>query len=284
MAEEEESDLKLIGSEKCQFSCRIIYALYTKGIPGELIEEEDYLSSKTDLLVESNPVYKKIPVLIHNGKAISESLVILEYIDETWPEKPILRKDPYERARARFWAKFVDEKIVPAGERLLIAKDEEKDEIIKHIQEHMAFLENVIKENSEYLLAEGDEADEANEKIRELLVPIEKFLEEHEGEDDEWVQGMRDQKKILIDLLEAKNTVSNFGCVVLNAVVYFAMNELLMISREIAQVELLDTDQFPKFTEWLGLTSQNFTINSILPPEDDYLSHIRARAEAAKST
>ncbi|XP_050228402.1 glutathione S-transferase U7-like [Mercurialis annua] len=280
----EESDLKLIGSRKCQYSCRVIYAMYTKNIPYEFIEEEDYLSTKTTLLVESNPVHKKIPVLIHNGKAIAESMIILEYIDETWPDEPILRKDPYERARARFWAKFVDDKIVPAGERLLIAEDEEKDEIIKEIQEQMTFLENVIKENSEYLLAEGDEGDYVNDEIRKLLVPIEKFLEENEGKESEYVDRMRYQRKVLMDLLEQKNTVSDFGCVVLNAVVYFAMNELLMISREIAQIELLDADQFSKFTRWLGFTSQNFTISSILPPKDDYLNHIRARAEAAKST
>ncbi|XP_043695590.1 glutathione S-transferase U24-like [Telopea speciosissima] len=71
-----------------------------------------------------NPIHKKIPVLIHDGKPIAESLVILEYIEETWPEdpilptdpyekapeNPILPTDPYEKAMAQFWAKFADDR------------------------------------------------------------------------------------------------------------------------------------------------------------------------------
>ena len=43
-----------------------------------------------------------------------ESLVILEYIDETWKETSLLSEDLYERAMACFWAKFGDDKVVLA--------------------------------------------------------------------------------------------------------------------------------------------------------------------------
>ena len=94
------------------FCLRIVWAPKIKGIEYETIFED--LSNKSPSLLHYNPVHKKVPILIHNGKPFVESLVILEYIDETWKETSLLSEDLYERAMARFWAKFGDDKVVLA--------------------------------------------------------------------------------------------------------------------------------------------------------------------------
>ena len=84
--------------------------LNIKSIKYELLEEN--LRAKSQLLLQSNPVHKKVPVLIHHDKPICESLVIVQYIDEAWSSAPsILLSDPYNCVVANFWAAYIDNKV-----------------------------------------------------------------------------------------------------------------------------------------------------------------------------
>ena len=93
---------------------RVRVALAEKGITNYECKQENIVTvnGKSPMLMEMNPVYKKIPVLIHNGNPVCESLVIVEYIDEMWKGNvTLLPPEPYQRSQARFWAHFIDTKV-----------------------------------------------------------------------------------------------------------------------------------------------------------------------------
>ncbi|CAN1144717.1 Glutathione transferase GST 23 [Linum perenne] len=124
------ADIKLLGTWSSPYSYRVIWALKLKGIDYDYIPQDP--SNKTPLLLQSNPVYKKIPVLIHGGKPISESMIILQYLDDSFPKSyPLMSTDPYEKAVARFWIKFAE----TSGEEQRKAI-EETLEVFKILEKH----------------------------------------------------------------------------------------------------------------------------------------------------
>jgi len=136
-------DVKLLAMVESPFVGRVDIALNLKGI--EYKYEIENLKNKSELLLKSNPVYKKVPVLVHNEKSISESLVILEYIDETWKQNPIFPSDPYKRALARFWSKFIDDKVIDAARKALYTHDE-REKGAEEVDEALHLLENELKD------------------------------------------------------------------------------------------------------------------------------------------
>ncbi|TKY65943.1 glutathione S-transferase [Spatholobus suberectus] len=140
-----QEEVTLLGVTGSAFVCRVQIALKLKGVEYKYVEEN--LGNKSDLLLKYNPVYKKVPVFVHNEKPIPESLVIVEYIDETWKHNPILPSDPYQRALARFWSKFIDDRVVGAAWKAVYTVDEEERE--KNVEESfeaLQFLENELKD------------------------------------------------------------------------------------------------------------------------------------------
>lgn len=134
----------MLGINGSPSSRRVEWALKIKGVEYEFVEED--LQNKSTLLLESNPVYKKIPVLLHNGKPIAESLVIIEYIDEAFEGPSILPKDPYDRAIARFWAKFLDEKCLPALWKALWSQGDELEKDKEEAYVVLKVLDNELKD------------------------------------------------------------------------------------------------------------------------------------------
>jgi glutathione S-transferase len=74
--------VKVIGHYASPFAHRVEAALQLKGVPYELIQEDQ-----------------------------SNKSVVVEYVDEAFDRPPLLPADPYDRAMVRFWADFVENKV-----------------------------------------------------------------------------------------------------------------------------------------------------------------------------
>ncbi len=97
------SDFALYGYFRSSAAFRARIALNLKGITPEL----RFVHLLRNGGEQHTPEYKAvnpqalIPALAHDGHLITQSMAILEYLDEIVPEPPILPRDPYGRARAR---------------------------------------------------------------------------------------------------------------------------------------------------------------------------------------
>lgn len=84
-----------------------------------------------------------VPTLVHDGKTIVESTVICEYLDETFPGRPLMPADTAERAQVRQWTKLVDEEIHQAGsvlsfcamfrDRMLAADETDREKRFRNV-------------------------------------------------------------------------------------------------------------------------------------------------------
>src|SRR5947208_9000539 len=94
--------LTLISHKLCPYVQRAVIALTEKGVPFERVDID--LANKPDWFVAISPL-GKTPVLQVGDKAIFESAVILEYLEETQP-KPLHPADPRTRAEHRAWIEY----------------------------------------------------------------------------------------------------------------------------------------------------------------------------------
>ncbi len=90
--------LTLYNAARCPYAARARIALAEKGVEVEVVEID--LSDRPAWLYEKNPT-GRVPVLEEDDRPLPESAVIMEFLDERYPEPALLPADPADRAHVR---------------------------------------------------------------------------------------------------------------------------------------------------------------------------------------
>jgi glutathione S-transferase len=106
--------LKLFTAHNSICTQKVFLTLIEKGLPWtseyiDLFNNEQY---RPDYL-KLNPK-GVVPTLLHDGNAIIESTLICEYLDQTFPEPPLVPAAAFARSQMRRWSKHIDEGVFEA--------------------------------------------------------------------------------------------------------------------------------------------------------------------------
>ena len=90
--------LVLYDAPRCPYAARVRIVLAEKGIEVDVVEID--LSDRPDWLYEKNPA-GRVPVIEEDDRPLAESVVIMEFLEERYPEPALLPPDPADRAAVR---------------------------------------------------------------------------------------------------------------------------------------------------------------------------------------
>jgi glutathione S-transferase len=134
------AEIELFSYEACPYAQRTRMALIEKGLDFTLTEVDLY--NKPEWFKQLSP-YGKVPLLRHNGGIVYESRIINEYLEDAFPQRPLLPREPLARARARIWIDYCDSYLMPVLHKVIAdRKDTAKQaENRKIVAEKFRFME-----------------------------------------------------------------------------------------------------------------------------------------------
>lgn len=149
--------------------------------------------AKTPEFLKINP-RGVVPVVVHDSNTITESSIIGEYLDDAFPDPPLMPTDPYLRTRRRYWAHRIDDEMhVPhiaaisgiiAFNRAFRAEFDTQEKVD-------AYLAKIPIKSQRAIMETVFNAEIDSEALRTSLIAFDEFLDEMEVQlaETAWLAG-----------------------------------------------------------------------------------------------
>ncbi len=142
--------LKLCGFHVSNYHNKVRLALLEKGVPFD--EDAACRPSQKDEFLARSPM-GKVPFLeLDGGRRLSESQAICEYLEDAYPQKPLLPRDPFARAKVRELVLHLELHIELVARRLYrqvffkgTISDETRQAVEKELAKGIRTLQQLVK-------------------------------------------------------------------------------------------------------------------------------------------
>ncbi|XP_046578640.1 glutathione S-transferase omega-1-like isoform X2 [Haliotis rubra] len=134
-------ELRMYSMRMCPYAQRARLVLAAKGVKYNCINID--LNNKPDWFFDYNP-YGEVPVVIHNGNNVYESLICAEYLEEAFSTPILYSSEPMKRAWEKIYFNHWTKKGIPAFYSLLKAGHLDP-ELTNRLNEHVATMDQFLK-------------------------------------------------------------------------------------------------------------------------------------------
>jgi glutathione S-transferase len=131
-------EIELFSANFSPFAQRVRLALLEKGI--DYWHTEIDLANKPEWFTVISPL-GEVPVIRHEDRFVTDSTVILEYLEDVYPTPALRPRDPGKRALTRLWMEYADEKLVPAVLHTVKAQGEARAVASANLRDVLIFIE-----------------------------------------------------------------------------------------------------------------------------------------------
>ena len=184
--------LKLYQFPHSTCSQKVRLCLWEKGLEFEIQNINHKTREQTsDWYLKLNP-NGVVPTLVHDDGLIIDSSVIIEYLDEVFPETSLTPSDPVERAHMRKWLRYFEEVPTPSirvpsfniylRQKLKLLPDEKYQEIANNHPIRKQFYLKMDKNDG----FDEFETEAANDRLRQSIARVEQGLAKSGGP---WIMG-----------------------------------------------------------------------------------------------